>query len=90
MHTKTTIEHHHSPSRVTLRPEYDQSHCVTIYWSSEKELQTDAMLEWLRLYPRKHDIHVYLPSVHKRRDHPRLQNTLQQLGCTVTARMCSV
>lgn len=89
MQIETISTRHDSPPRVTLRPTRAQGR-VTIDWSDVQELNADDVLNWLRLYPRTNDIHVYLPSVRRRSDHPRLQNSLQQLGCTVTARMCRV
>ena len=55
---------------------------VTLDWSNL--LQSDGvdaqhLLEWVRGYPRKREIHVYIPQ--KQRP---LQRQLQALGCTVT------
>lgn len=46
-----------------------------------------TIVEWVRSYPRKGSVHVYLPSDHVLSNSRQLQSTLLSLGCTVTRRL---
>ncbi|MFA7681530.1 MAG: hypothetical protein WCX61_00705 [Candidatus Peribacteraceae bacterium] len=62
---------------------------IVVDWSNEREIPVDALIEWIRQYPRRSDIHVYVPSACRRHAYPCLQTTLLKMGCTVTARVCT-
>ncbi|MBU0458804.1 hypothetical protein KJ652_04795 [Patescibacteria group bacterium] len=74
METKDKNQRQHSPTS-----------SVIVDWSTACDANPEGMIEWLKQYPRKGDIHVYLPSISRRAQLPRLRSTLQGLGCTVTA-----
>jgi len=59
---------------------------VTVDWSQEKEINIHHLVEWLKGYPRKGDIHVYIPRRFNHSPTASLRTTLQMLGCTVTSK----
>lgn len=52
----------------------------------EGRFGADRLLAWVQSYPRRSDIHVYLPRSVDSGAGRRLQTALQSLGCTVTRR----
>jgi hypothetical protein len=59
---------------------------VVIDWSKTPETDINTMIEWIRTYPRRKDVHVYLGAQRHKPQGRQLQNALQALGCTVTNR----
>lgn len=74
-----------------LRSECPSS-SVVIDWSGgvDERNGTDEnlakMIEWIKTYPRKADIHVYLGKCKRHRAGRKLQGALQAMGCKVTTR----
>jgi len=46
-----------------------------------------SLIEWVKSYPRRGDVHVYLPSGARFSGARKLQSVLLSLGCIVTRRM---
>ncbi|HVW67141.1 MAG TPA: hypothetical protein VHA78_05455 [Candidatus Peribacteraceae bacterium] len=46
-----------------------------------------SLIEWVKSYPQRGDVHVYLPSRSRFSEARKLQSVLLSLGCTVTRRM---
>jgi len=62
---------------------------VIIDWArliNEKNEESDTLMDWVRTYPAKKDIHVYLGSVKERHTAWKLRRMLMALGCTVTSK----
>lgn len=57
--------------------------------SAPSSVNVDGLIDWIKTYPRKKDVHVYLRSPRQDILARKLKNTLQALGCTVTAKVCS-
>ncbi len=67
---------------------------VVIDFSSFQQIEANGgefsvtnIVEWVRNYPRKGAVHVYLPSDRVLSNARQLQSTLLSLGCTVTRRL---
>lgn len=79
---------HHSPGT-----SYTQQNVVIDFSSLQQEeansgdFSVATIVEWVRSYPRKGSVHVYLPSDHVLSNSRQLQSTLLSLGCTVTRRL---
>jgi hypothetical protein len=52
--------------------------------SAHASPEVDTLLDWVRTYPRRTDIHVYLRNSMRSIGVRKLQHKLQALGCTVT------
>lgn len=50
-------------------------------------IEATSLIEWVKSYPHRGDVHVYLPSGTRFSDARKLQSMLLSLGCTVTRRM---
>ncbi|MDD4318811.1 MAG: hypothetical protein PHW10_00580 [Candidatus Peribacteraceae bacterium] len=63
--------------------------CTASRWHrQERATHEEQFLEWVRNFPRKDVLHVYLTATIADRESRFLKNKLQALGCTVTARVC--
>jgi hypothetical protein len=86
----------HSSAPTTSQPgTWTKAAQVIVDWSqpqSAPELTGDetldraALLEWIRTYPQRSAIHVFLRSSLSNQKNRKLQSTLQSLGCKVTSR----
>jgi hypothetical protein len=93
-----TLPHMHTsllPITPTIANPWTKAAQVIVDWSlpqSAPEMSGDAaidrarLLEWIRTYPQRSTIHVYLRSSLVSQQNRKLQSTLQSLGCTVTRR----
>lgn len=65
---------------------------VVIDWSGSVDEQTgcdeniEKMIAWIKTYPRKADVHIYLGKTKQRRIGRKLQGALLAMGCKVTTR----
>ena len=74
-------------------PAWKKAAQVIVDWSkvatdvnADVQLEIDHLMQWIRSYPARSAVHVYLRrSLSAPRDR-MLQNTLQSLGCRVTMR----
>lgn len=69
---------------------------IVIDWSGYEDEATatpenvEKMISWVRSYPRKKDIHVYLGKLRQRHVGRKLQGELLALGCTVSTKQLTV
>jgi Lon protease-like protein len=54
--------------------------------TGDETVDRAALMEWIRTYPQRSAIHVYLRSSLSNQKNRKLQSTLQSLGCRVTSR----
>ncbi len=54
--------------------------------TGDETVDRAALMEWIRTYPQRSAIHVYLRSSLSDQSNRKLQSTLQSLGCRVTSR----
>lgn len=78
--TTTTFVSENSTSPVVI----DWSGAITDKTGSDENIE--KMLEWVKTYPRKADVHVYLGKIKQRQVGRRLQGSLQAMGCKVTTK----
>ncbi|MBI3619267.1 hypothetical protein HY213_04530, partial [Candidatus Peregrinibacteria bacterium] len=82
MHSLTTTHSSSSAVQVTL----DWSNLFTLYPSRDTHTQIPFLLQWISAYPDRRNVRVYLGAAVRHHEHRRLKNSLQSLGCTVTAK----
>ncbi len=83
----------HTVPETVIAPAWKKAAQVIVDWSkvatdvnADVQLEVDHLMRWIRSYPARSAVHVYLRrSVSVPRDR-MLQNTLQSLGCRVTMR----
>ncbi|MDP7247648.1 MAG: hypothetical protein QF741_03425 [Candidatus Peribacteraceae bacterium] len=76
-----------SVTTTIIKPGKNNPSRVTVDWSQEKEININHLVEWLKGYPRKGDIHVYIPRRFNHSPTASFRTTLQALGCTVTSKI---
>ena len=76
--------HAHEQSRWRRRVIIDWSDVELAKTERSKPVEVQKLIAWVRSYPERKDIHVYLCNAMKSGGIRKLQNTLQALGCTVT------
>jgi hypothetical protein len=53
---------------------------------TEESNEVSSLVDWVRSFPRRSDVHVVLGGGRSRQVSRRLQGRLQAMGCTVTSR----
>jgi hypothetical protein len=82
MHLAPTLPNFPTLSRLVI----DCTEICAAAATNVSETEMDKLLDWVRTYPRRDEIHVYLRNSLKHRPVRRLQRTLLSLGCTVTTK----
>lgn len=76
-----------SPITSALRPSRVIIDCSSMVGDDRGESpELSSLIEWVKSFPRRSEVHVVLGGGPSRQASRRLQGRLQAMGCTVTAR----